>query len=135
MTCLRASRFVLPLVSLCAAFTTLASAEDQALPPAAETAKAALDSSPRHGEYAFIPMPGTEDKLKAWVVYPERADKAPVAVVIHEIYGLTEWLESVADALAKEGFIAVASAIAPAVASALHHATGTPLHALPFSLA
>jgi carboxymethylenebutenolidase len=42
-----------------------------------------------------------------WVVYPERRDRAPVVVVVHEIFGLTDWVRAVADQLAAEGFIAV----------------------------
>jgi carboxymethylenebutenolidase len=41
-------------------------------------------------------------------VYPERKDKAPVVIVIHEIFGLTDWVRAVADRLAGEGFIALA---------------------------
>jgi carboxymethylenebutenolidase len=41
-------------------------------------------------------------------VYPERSTKAPVVLVVHEIYGLTPWIRNVADQLAAEGFIAVA---------------------------
>ena len=48
------------------------------------------------------------DKLTAWVVYPERSDKAPVVLVVHEIFGLSDWVRSVADQLAAEGFIAIA---------------------------
>jgi carboxymethylenebutenolidase len=48
------------------------------------------------------------DSVRAWVVYPERQDKAPVVVVIHEIFGLTPWIRSVADQLAADGFIAIA---------------------------
>jgi carboxymethylenebutenolidase len=48
------------------------------------------------------------DSVRAWVVYPERRDKAPVVVVIHEIFGLTPWIRSVADQLAADGFIAIA---------------------------
>lgn len=46
--------------------------------------------------------------VRAWVVYPERPDAAPVVVVIHEIYALTDWIRGVADQFAAEGFIAVA---------------------------
>src|SRR5262249_46163996 len=46
--------------------------------------------------------------IRTWVVYPERKDKAPVVLVIHEIFGLSDWLRGVADQLAREGFIAVA---------------------------
>ncbi|MGE5412759.1 MAG: dienelactone hydrolase family protein [Syntrophomonadaceae bacterium] len=80
---------------------------DPALPPAAEQAKAALESSPRHGEYVDVPYAGGP-ALKTWISYPERKDKAGVVIVIQEVFGLTDWLRAVADQLAKEGFIAVA---------------------------
>jgi carboxymethylenebutenolidase len=44
----------------------------------------------------------------AWVVYPERKTKAPVVVVVHEIFGLSNWVRGVADQLAADGFIAIA---------------------------
>jgi len=80
-------------------------------PHAEETAKAALDSSPRHGEMVDVPFTdssGKTDSLRTWIVYPERADKAGVVVIIHEIFGLSDWIRGVADQLAAEGFIAVA---------------------------
>ncbi len=80
---------------------------DANLPPSEATAKAQLDKSPRHGEYVDLTLPDG-GKLKTWVVYPERKDKAGVVILIHEIYGLSDWLRGVADQLAKEGFIAVA---------------------------
>jgi carboxymethylenebutenolidase len=48
------------------------------------------------------------DSIRAWVVYPERKTKAPVVVVIHEIFGLSTWIRAVADQLAADGFIAIA---------------------------
>lgn len=92
---------------LCA-FASTAMAGEIPLPPSADTAVQALEKSPRHGEYVNLPLPGSEVKMKTWVVYPERADKAPVVVVIHEIFGLSEWVRGVADALAAEGYIAIA---------------------------
>jgi carboxymethylenebutenolidase len=44
----------------------------------------------------------------AWVVYPESREKAPVVVVVHEIFGLSTWVRGVADQLAADGFIAIA---------------------------
>src|SRR5207302_4117748 len=76
------------------------------LPPSEETAKARLNGSPRHGELVTIDLPGAP--LRVWAVYPERKDRAPVVVVIHEIFGLTDWIRAVADQLAAEGFIALA---------------------------
>ena len=78
------------------------------LPPAEENAKVRLNASPRHGEYADIALPGGGGALRAWVSYPERKDKAPVVIVIHEIFGLTDWIRSVADQLAADGYIAIA---------------------------
>ena len=79
-----------------------------ALPAPEETAKAAIESSPRHGEWAEVKVPGRAAPVKLWVVYPERKDKAPVVMVISEIFGLSDWIRGVADQLAKDGFIAVA---------------------------
>ena len=55
-------------------------------------------------------MPGGagEAALRAFIVYPERKDPAGVVIVIHEIFGLTDWIRSVADQLAEDGFIAIA---------------------------
>jgi carboxymethylenebutenolidase len=78
----------------------------QAIPAGADDARAALDASPRHGEWTTVRL--GPDSIRAWTVYPERSDPAPVVLVIHEIYGLTHWIRAVADQLAAEGFIAVA---------------------------
>jgi len=78
------------------------------IPPGEIGAKAALERSPRHHEWADIAVPGKSVKLSAFVAYPERKDKAPVVIVIHEVYGLTDWIRAVADRLAAEGFIAIA---------------------------
>lgn len=77
------------------------------IPPGAAEAEARLAASPRHGEWVVIPA-GAGDSVRAWVVFPERADRAPVVVVVHEIFGLTSWLRAVADRLAADGYVAVA---------------------------
>lgn len=77
-----------------------------ALPATGDDAMARISASPRHGEWVSIRSGA--DSLRAWVVYPERADAAPVVVVIHEIFGLSNWVRAVADQLAAEGFIAIA---------------------------
>jgi carboxymethylenebutenolidase len=94
------------LVALCLLVAATAHAAAPSLPPSEETAKARLDSSPRHGEMASVDVGGTP--VRTWVVYPERSEKAPVVIVIHEIFGLTDWVRAVADQLAADGFIAVA---------------------------
>jgi carboxymethylenebutenolidase len=78
------------------------------VPPSENTAKAALEKSPRHGEYVDVKQPGGGVPIRTWVSYPERKDKAGVVIVIQEVFGLSDWLRSVADQLAKDGFIAVA---------------------------
>jgi carboxymethylenebutenolidase len=80
---------------------------NQSLPPDADNALARLNSSPRHGEWVMISL-SPSDSLRAWVVYPERKTKAPVVVVVHEIFGLSPWIRGVTDQLAADGFIAIA---------------------------
>jgi carboxymethylenebutenolidase len=69
-------------------------------------AKANLAKSPRHGEYVSIKEPSGR-VLQAWVVYPEVKDKAPVVVMIHEIFGLSDWAREMADEVAGAGYIVV----------------------------
>ncbi len=78
------------------------------IPPSENTAKAALEKSPRHGEYVDVKQPGGGVPIRTWISYPERKDKAGVVLVIQEVFGLSDWLRGVADQLAKDGFIAVA---------------------------
>lgn len=78
------------------------------IPAGAEGVAQRLSASPRHGEWVDVALPGSDTKIKSWVVYPERADKAGVVIVIHEIFGLTDWVRGVADQLAADGYIAVA---------------------------
>ena len=81
--------------------------EPETCRPDADHALARLNSSPRHGEWVMISLSPT-DSLRAWVMYPERKTKAPVVVVVHEIFGLSPWIRGVADQLAADGFIAIA---------------------------
>ncbi len=84
-----------------------AAARDEKLPASESQAKAALDKSPRHGEYVDVKNPAGGPAIRTWVMYPERKDRAGVVLVIHEIFGLSDWARAVADQLAREGFIAV----------------------------
>ena len=74
--------------------------------PAQDWAKARLEKSSRHGEWVDFKS-GTRT-IKAFAVYPERKDKAPVVIVIHEIFGLTDWVRGMCDQLAEAGVIAIA---------------------------
>ena len=73
---------------------------------AQDWAKTRLDASPRHHEY--VTLKHDTRSLQAFVVYPEVKDKAPVVILIHEIFGLSDWAKEMADELAAEGFIVVA---------------------------
>jgi len=77
------------------------------IPAGASTVADRLAKSPRHGEFVMI-RTGPSDSVRAWVVYPQRSTKAPVVVVVHEIFGLSTWVRGVADQLAADGFIAIA---------------------------
>jgi carboxymethylenebutenolidase len=88
------------LAFLCVLLLAAASA------PAQDWAKARLEKSSRHGEW--VEFKSGERPIKAFVVYPEKKEKAPVVIVIHEIFGLTDWVRGVCDQLAEAGVIAIA---------------------------
>ncbi len=71
-----------------------------------EWAKTRLDASPRHHEY--VSLKSGSRIVQAFVVYPEVKSKAPVVILIHEIFGLSDWAKEMADELAAQGFIVVA---------------------------
>ena len=74
--------------------------------PAQDWAKARLEKSPRHGEWVKVKHGNRE--VSCFVVYPEVKEKATAVVVIHEIFGLTDWVRGLADQLAEAGYIAIA---------------------------
>lgn len=88
-------RFVLPLFL---AFAGTLNAQDWA--------KSRVEASPRHREY--VPLKQGNRTVQALVVYPEIKGKAPVVIMIHEIFGLSDWAKEMADELAGEGFIVIA---------------------------
>lgn len=81
--------FLLPTV-----FAAAADAPRAAVPPGEAGAKTALENSPRHHEWAELPLPAAAGKLSLFVAYPERKNKAPVVLVIHEVYELTDWVRA-----------------------------------------
>src|SRR6185295_140989 len=93
-----AAVLALPIATFLSACTPHngASADTSAPPARAQGAIAAgaaevqarLAASPRHGEWAMVSA-GAGDSVRAWIVYPERRDRAPVVIVVHEIFGLT----------------------------------------------
>jgi carboxymethylenebutenolidase len=80
---------------------------NDAIPPGtADHAARALKVSSRHGEWADVKL-ADGGVLKSWVVYPERAQKAGVVLVIHDIRGLSDMARALGDQLAQDGFIAI----------------------------
>ena len=73
---------------------------------AQDWAKQSLEKSPRHQEW--VTLKHDNRSLQAFIVFPEVKGKAPAVVVIHEIFGLSDWARSVADDLAAKGYIAIA---------------------------
>jgi carboxymethylenebutenolidase len=72
---------------------------------AQDWAKAKLDKSPRRGEWVTVTN-GTR-AVKCWVVYPETKAKVPAVVLIHEIFGLSDWARNAGDEMAEAGYIAI----------------------------
>ena len=73
---------------------------------AQDWAKQKLDKSPRHQQWVNIKS--GDRTVQAFIVYPEVSHKAPVIVMIHEIFALTDWVQSMADDLAEQGYIVIA---------------------------
>src|SRR5215813_13700270 len=71
-----------------------------------EWAKQRLEKSPRHREWVKIKN-GTRE-VSSFVVYPEVKNKATAVVVIHEIFGMSDWVQSLTDQLAEAGYVAIA---------------------------
>ncbi len=69
-------------------------------------AREAVEKSPRHREWITVKHDGRT--VDAFIAYPERKDKAPVVLIIHEIFGHTDWVEEVTDEFAAAGYIAIA---------------------------
>src|SRR5258708_7815382 len=87
---------LISLLILCAA--QVASAQDWA--------RATLEKSPRHREWVTVKHDGRS--VETFVVYPESKGKTPVVLIIHEIFGMTDWVQDLADQVAAAGYIAVA---------------------------
>src|ERR1700723_967454 len=69
-------------------------------------ARERIEKSPRHSEWVTVKHDGRN--VETLVVYPESKDKRPVVLVIHEIFGLSDWAQELADEVAAAGYIAVA---------------------------
>lgn len=94
-----ASQFLVVSVAVAAgAIGTWTVRQQRATPPARDTVTT-------HGEWVRVGRGG--DTLRAYVAFPERKDKAPAVIVIHEVFGLTDWEPTVVDRLAANGYVAL----------------------------
>ena len=104
---------VLQLGGLSAIVGTIAAGEGPAptspahLPPSGATARGDLEASPRRAEFVDIELAEGVTPVRTWVVHPDQP-RAPVLIVLSDLYGLSNWVRSIGDAFAAEGFIAVA---------------------------
>lgn len=73
---------------------------------AQDWARQAVDKSPRKREWVSVKHHGRS--VESFIAHPQAQAKAPVMLVIHEIFGMTDWVESVTDEFAAAGFLAIA---------------------------
>lgn len=102
-------------------------------------AKERLAKSPRHREWVKIKNGNRE--VNSFIVYPESNKKATAVIVIHEIFGMSDWVQQLSDELAEAGYIAIApdllSGVGPngggtaAIAATGNNAVGQAIRALP----
>src|ERR1700680_5050534 len=69
-------------------------------------ARERIAKSSRHSEWVTVKHDGRS--VETLIVYPESKYKRPVVLVIHEIFGLSDWAQELADEVAAAGYIAVA---------------------------
>src|SRR6202451_4429768 len=69
-------------------------------------ARERIEKSPRHSEWITVKHDGRN--VETFVVYPESKDKRPVVLIIHEIFGLSDWAQELADEVAAARYVAVA---------------------------
>lgn len=102
-------------------------------------AKDKLAKSPRHREWVKVKNGNRE--VNSFIVYPETNKKATAVIVIHEIFGMSDWVQQLTDELAEAGYIAIApdllSGVGPKgggtaeIAATGSNAVGQAIRALP----
>ena len=92
---------ILPILLAAVFFATFAG-----IAGAQEWAQANLKKSSRHREWVTVKHDNRS--VETFIVYPESKEKKPVVLLIHEIFGLSDWAQSLADEVAEAGYVAVA---------------------------
>jgi carboxymethylenebutenolidase len=59
-----------------------------------------------HSEY--VRYLSGKDTVTAYIAYPERPQPTPAVIVIHEIFGMSDFIRQTTEQLAKDGFVAIA---------------------------
>ena len=59
-----------------------------------------------HSEY--VKYLSGKDTVTAYLAYPEKPNPAPAVIVIHEIFGMSDFIKQTTEQLAKDGFVAIA---------------------------
>jgi carboxymethylenebutenolidase len=98
----RAALAVFALMAMIFGMSASACAQEWSQPWARDQ----ISKSPRHSEWAQVKHDARG--VDTLVVYPETKEKRPVVIVIHEIFGLSDWAQLLADEVAAAGYIAVA---------------------------
>jgi carboxymethylenebutenolidase len=70
-----------------------------------------------HAEY--VKFASGSDSISAYIAYPERPDPAPAVLVIHEVFGMSDFVRDATQRLAERGFVALAPDL-------MSHRGGTP---------
>ena len=63
-----------------------------------------LEKSPRHHQWVDLTN-NNGHTISSFVVFPESKNNADIVVIIHENRGLTDWVRSVGDEIAKNGHL------------------------------
>jgi len=75
--------------------------------PAATDYTARLEAYSGHGEWVkYDAADGAE--ITGYIAFPERPDPAPAMIVIHEIFGMSDFIRTVTHDLAVAGYVALA---------------------------
>ena len=102
----RFAAIIIPALCAFALTLTLATPPASAQVWSQPWARERLEKSPRHREWVTVKHDSRS--VETLVVYPESKDKRPVVLIIHEIFGLSDWAQELADEVAAAGYIAVA---------------------------
>jgi len=71
--------------------------------PVSKNITARLVNSPRH--FDIVKIKQGDREVETYVFYPMTKDKAMAVVLIHEIFGASDWMRAAADQLAEAGYI------------------------------